>query len=79
MIWTPIGAQFMTTALSGANAFVTGATAGIAHAVALQLESEGANAIVHGRDAGRPRHRRLEQLAAERALQVRPQNADVAA
>ena len=43
----------MTTALSEANALVTGATAGLGHAIALQLASEGANIIVHGRDAGR--------------------------
>jgi short-subunit dehydrogenase len=43
----------MTTALSDANALVTGATAGVGHAIALQLASEGANVIVHGRDARR--------------------------
>jgi short-subunit dehydrogenase len=43
----------MTTALPDANALVTGATAGIAHAIALQLASESANVIVHGRDARR--------------------------
>jgi NAD(P)-dependent dehydrogenase (short-subunit alcohol dehydrogenase family) len=42
----------MTTALPGANALVTGATAGIGHVVALELASEGANVIVHGFDAG---------------------------
>jgi NAD(P)-dependent dehydrogenase (short-subunit alcohol dehydrogenase family) len=42
----------MTTALSGANALVTGATAGVGHAVALELASEGANVIVYGCDAG---------------------------
>jgi len=43
----------MTTALSDANALVAGGTAGVGHAIALQLESEGANVIVHGRDARR--------------------------
>ena len=43
----------MTRALSDANALVTGAAAGVGHAIALQLASEGANVIVHGRDARR--------------------------
>jgi NADP-dependent 3-hydroxy acid dehydrogenase YdfG len=43
----------MTTAWSEANALVTGATAGVGHAIALQLASEGANVIAHGRDTGR--------------------------
>ena len=43
----------MTRALSDANALVTGASAGVGHAIALQLASEGANVIVHGRDARR--------------------------
>jgi short-subunit dehydrogenase len=43
----------MTTALSDANALVAGATAGVGHAIGLQLASEGANVIVHGRDARR--------------------------
>jgi NAD(P)-dependent dehydrogenase (short-subunit alcohol dehydrogenase family) len=43
----------MTTALPDANPLVTGATAGLGHAIALQLASEGANVIVHGRDARR--------------------------
>ena len=43
----------MTTALPDANPLVTGATAGVSHAIALQLASEGANVIGHGRDARR--------------------------
>ena len=43
----------MTTALSDANALVTGATASVGHAIALQLASEGANVIVRGRAARR--------------------------
>jgi len=43
----------MTTALSDANALVAGATAGVGHAIALQLASDGATVIVHGRGARR--------------------------
>ena len=39
--------------LEGQRALVTGATSGIGRAVALQLGREGAEVVVHGRDAAR--------------------------
>ena len=39
--------------LEGQRAPVTGATSGIGHAVALQLARNGAEVLVHGRDAAR--------------------------
>src|SRR5258707_3906714 len=39
--------------LKGQRALVTGATSGIGRAVALQLGCEGAEVVVHGRDAAR--------------------------
>src|SRR2546425_11345337 len=39
--------------LQGQKALVTGATSGIGRAVALQLARDGAEDIVHGRDAAR--------------------------
>src|SRR6201997_531087 len=47
------GAGPMTTTLEGSTALVTGATAGIGRAVALQLGQLGAEVIVHGRSADR--------------------------
>jgi NAD(P)-dependent dehydrogenase (short-subunit alcohol dehydrogenase family) len=43
----------MTTTFEGSTALVTGATAGIGRAVALQLGQLGAEVIVHGRSADR--------------------------
>jgi NAD(P)-dependent dehydrogenase (short-subunit alcohol dehydrogenase family) len=43
----------MTNTLSGSTALITGATAGIGYAIALQLANEGAEVIVHGRNAER--------------------------
>src|SRR6476660_5481181 len=39
--------------LDGLKALVTGATAGLGRAIAFQLARDGADVIVHGRDAGR--------------------------
>jgi NAD(P)-dependent dehydrogenase (short-subunit alcohol dehydrogenase family) len=39
--------------LQGQRALVTGATSGIGRAIALRLAREGAEVVVHGRDAGR--------------------------
>jgi NAD(P)-dependent dehydrogenase (short-subunit alcohol dehydrogenase family) len=39
--------------LQGQKALVTGATSGLGRAIALQLARDGAEVIVHGRDAAR--------------------------
>src|SRR5258705_6116321 len=43
----------MTNTFDGRTALITGATAGIGYAIALQLAREGADVIVHGRNAER--------------------------
>jgi NAD(P)-dependent dehydrogenase (short-subunit alcohol dehydrogenase family) len=43
----------MTNTLTGKTALVTGATAGIGYAIAVQLAAEGAEVIVHGRNVER--------------------------
>ena len=39
--------------LQGLRVLVTGATSGLGRAIALQLASDGAEVVVHGRDAAR--------------------------
>ena len=43
----------MANTLTGKTALVTGATSGIGYAIALQLAAEGAEVVVHGRNAER--------------------------
>src|SRR5580765_5495575 len=49
--------------LEGQRALVTGATSGIGRAIALQLARDGAEVIVHGRDAARGAET-VEEIAA---------------
>src|ERR1700749_2155958 len=49
--------------LEGQRALVTGATSGIGRAAALQLAREGAEVLVHGRDAARGKMT-VEEIAA---------------
>jgi NAD(P)-dependent dehydrogenase (short-subunit alcohol dehydrogenase family) len=54
-----------TRTLEDTKALVTGATSGIGHAIALALGREGADVVVHGRDAARGAKTVAEIVAAE--------------
>jgi NAD(P)-dependent dehydrogenase (short-subunit alcohol dehydrogenase family) len=43
----------MSKSLEGLTALVTGATSGLGQAIAVKLARDGAEVVVHGRDAGR--------------------------
>src|ERR1700682_5202597 len=62
------GAAMSTTTqsnLEGQRALVTGATSGIGRAVVVQLAREGAEVVVHGRDAARGAAADVQRLADE--------------